>query len=77
MQAEQPVEECEIPSLLLWDWFWELDAARGSNGFGLNPISYEAIQAWSAMTGAAPEPWEVSTLKAMDMGLLSERAKEK
>lgn len=43
-----------------------MSGARTSNGFGLNPLSFAEIQAWAALTGADPTPWEVSLLKRLD-----------
>ena len=51
----------------LWDWFWELDSVRGSNGFGPNPLTYSEIRAWSQLTETEITPWEVSVLKKMDV----------
>lgn len=43
-----------------------MSGARTSNGFGLNPLSFAEIQAWAALTGVEPTPWEVSLLKRLD-----------
>jgi len=56
----------------LWDWFLELDSARTSNGFGLNPIGYTELAAWAALTGRSPLPWEVRWLMALDRARLAE-----
>lgn len=58
----------EMPQALvyLWIWFCELDAARGGNGFGLNPLSYAEIQAWSTLMRVKLAPWEVEALKRVD-----------
>lgn len=57
-----------MPEVLayLWDWFLQLDNARGGNGFGLNPISYSEIQAWAQLTRIKPEPWEIEAIKRVD-----------
>jgi len=57
-----------MPEVLvyLWDWFLQLDNARGGSGFGINPISYSEIQAWAQLLGIRPEPWEVEALKRVD-----------
>jgi len=44
----------------------ELHEARGSNGFGYNPISYQDILSWAILTCRTPSSWEVSTIKALD-----------
>jgi len=61
----------------VWEWFWDLSAARGANGFGLNPISFADLAAWAAMTGAEPTEWEVAAIREMDRAFLSEHSKIK
>jgi hypothetical protein len=58
----------EIPDALvyLWNWFCELDAARGGSGFGINPLSYNEIKAWATLMGVQPAPWEVAAIKRID-----------
>jgi hypothetical protein len=50
----------------LWIWFCELDAGRGGNGFGLNPLSYSEIQAWTQLKRVDLAPWEVEAIKRID-----------
>jgi hypothetical protein len=52
-----------------------LIARCGSNGFSRNPISFCEIEAWARLTGAAPEPWEIELITAMDSAALDEQAK--
>lgn len=52
-------------------WFGELSAARGGSGFGANPIGYAEINAWAALTGRDPLPFEVATLRAIDAAMLT------
>lgn len=59
------------------EWFWELSAARGSNGFGALPITYGEIAAWQALTGVEPEAWEVKAIREMDMAFLAAFSKLK
>jgi hypothetical protein len=58
----------EMPDELayLWEWFCELDAARGSNGFGISSISHSEIRAWAELTRVSPEPWEIGVLRRLD-----------
>lgn len=58
----------------LWRWFVELSAARGSNGWGPNPISYLDIEAWSRLTRTIINPAEVRAIIALDQAFLTERA---
>jgi hypothetical protein len=60
----------------VWHWFLDLSAARGSNGFGPNPISYPDLAAWVAMTGIIVTPSEVAALLALDREYLAELAKK-
>ena len=66
-----------FPDLLgyLWGWFLDLSAGR-TGGFGANPITWEGMQAWAALTGTTPAPWEVRTLRALDTAYLESSAKE-
>jgi hypothetical protein len=61
------------PKLLgyLWVWFCELSSARTSNGYGLNPITFPEIDAWTCLMGVRPTPWETSVLRRMDAATLS------
>lgn len=59
----------------LWAWFRELNAARGSSGFGPNPLAYTEIAAWARLTGRAPAVWEVRWLIALDHVWLAGEAK--
>lgn len=66
-----PKELADIPPMpddltYLWKWFLELDAARGSNGFGLNPLSYAEIKAWADLLGHKPQSWEIKAIKRFD-----------
>ena len=64
-----------------WQWFWELHRARGSNGFGLNPISYLDISAWANLTHKNPSHYDVLAIQLIDSTFLSvyhkQRSKKK
>jgi hypothetical protein len=69
--GQMPQKLAEVPKMpemlaYLWVWFCELDAARGGNGFGLNPIGYSEIKAWAELTRVQPEPWEIEALRRFD-----------
>jgi hypothetical protein len=55
----------------MWVWFCELSSARSSNGYGLNPITFPEIDAWTRLMGVRPTPWETSVLRRMDTAVLS------
>lgn len=63
---DKPAPDIPPAGQLLWEWFWELDAARGGNGFALNPIDFQTIAAWARLTGIAPTPRDVLMLRRMD-----------
>jgi hypothetical protein len=78
----EELDAIDIPDAAeyLWKWFWDLSAARGSNGFGSNPIGYETLQAWSIMTTNQPTPWEIEVLRRMDgeyMDIVAQKSREK
>ena len=50
----------------MWAWFRELDRARASNGYGLNPISYSDIDAWARLRRIALLYWHLDALISMD-----------
>lgn len=67
-QRKLPHQRVYIPleGQHLWEWFWELNTARTSNGWGANPIGYEQIQTWASLTGTITRPSEIRVLRAMD-----------
>ena len=68
--GERPKEldECEPPigALHIWQWFWELNGTRTSNGFGANPIQYSEIVAWARLHGIRPKGLEIELIRALD-----------
>jgi len=60
----------------IWDWFLELTATRGSNGFGVNPITYTEIDAWSRLLKTEPSPLEIELIKIIDSVYLEKVAKD-
>ena len=60
----------------VWMAFLELDAARGANGFGPNPLSYTEIDAWARLTGARLSAWEVSLLRDIDRVVIEKTARD-
>lgn len=64
----------ELPVLFLdvWTWFIELHNTRGSNGFGMNPITYCEIKAWSELTGNFPSNEDVRLIKLLDRVALND-----
>lgn len=58
-------------AVYLWNHFTLLHAARTGNGMGPNPITYGELDAYSRMTGAAFDPWEVRAIRALDDAYLA------
>jgi len=50
----------------VWAWFRELDRARHSNGYGLNPLTYSDIDAWSRLRRISLLAWHLDALILMD-----------
>ena len=52
--------------LRVWGLFLRLHEGRGGGGFGPAPISYEAMEAYQAITGEPLRPWEIEIIRALD-----------
>lgn len=50
----------------VWGWFIDLNNARSSNGFGVNPLSYSEIWSYFNLMQLSPDEWEVKLIKALD-----------
>lgn len=50
----------------VWRWFKELDRARTSTGFGVNPITWQEIDAWATRRKVDPSQWEIDALISLD-----------
>ena len=46
-------------------WFWDLHNTR-TNGFDINPITYQEIMAWAVLNDIEITPLEVSIIKKLD-----------
>jgi hypothetical protein len=58
--------ECPEAARHVWGWFQHLSSRRGSNGFGLNALTYLEVDAWARLRGIRPEPWELEALFLLD-----------
>lgn len=72
----QDVVELPESCFQVWKWFIDLHNARGSNGFGVNPINYTEIKAYFDLIDIKPEDWEVTLIKLFDNEALSAYTKE-
>lgn len=60
----------------IWGWFIELNNARSSNGFGVNPLSYSEIWSYFNLMQVSPDEWEVKLIKALDNIALEQISKD-
>lgn len=58
----------------LWRSFLQLHRARGSNGWGPNPIAWSEIDAFCRLTESTLDPWEVEALCALDEAFMESAA---
>lgn len=65
-------ELVEMPSSCfhVWKMFIELNNARGSNGFGVNPISYTEIYSYCKLHAIDIDEWELDLIKEFDKTVL-------
>ncbi len=49
-----------------WEAFFDLNQCRSSNGFGVNPISYTEIDAYTRLTGKVLLPYEINGINIID-----------
>ena len=58
----------ELPQscYLVWKYFLDLNNARGSNGFSVNPISYTDIMNYFFLMDVSPNPEEVDLIRQFD-----------
>lgn len=70
-ECEQPIVDSPAPArprswAQLWTIFHALHATRGSNGFGLSPITLMDIRLWEADECRRLEGWERAVLLKVD-----------
>lgn len=63
-------------AVYLWNHFTLLHAARTGGGMGPNPITYADLDAYSRLTGAGLEAWEVGAIRALDDAYLAAAAEK-
>lgn len=58
----------ELPNTCIevWNWFIDLSASRTSNGFGMNPFTYQEMLAYFTLIDVIPRDWEIKLLKMLD-----------
>lgn len=60
----------------IWLDFLELNNARTSNGYTLNPISYQELYAWTQLTGKRLKAHEIGIIKMLDITFLNYHNKQ-
>lgn len=60
----------------VWSYFIALHNRRTSNGFGLNPISYQEILAYFVLIQYQPQEWEVGLITSLDLVFLEEHIRQ-
>lgn len=58
----------ELPRDMIYQWqdFIALHNKRSSNGFGVNPISYQDMSSYFTLMKHSPEQWEIDLINALD-----------
>jgi len=69
--------ECDESIIYLWDYFCSMNARRTGNGFGLNPITDEGVEAWARRRGIRLERFENYALDMLEQLFLSLQSKKK
>lgn len=66
---EEGINPAEFPELLydLWRSFLAMHSARGRGMSGMEPITHQGIQAYSALYGVRFEEWELAAIRALDV----------
>ena len=57
-----------LPATLeyIWHYFFELNDARTSNGYTMNPISFTELDAWNRLAKKDITTQEISIIKQLD-----------
>lgn len=65
-------ELLELPHVCFaaWEAFAKLNQRRTSNGFGINPITYNDIDTYCNLYQVTLEPWEIDLICAFDNEVL-------
>lgn len=70
------LQEFPVEMQQQWEFFVDLHNKRTSNGFGLNPISWEAMSSYFNLIQYQPWEWELKLISKLDAVALSAYAKE-
>ena len=72
----QDAPELPEASYYVWNWFVKLNSKRGSNGFGMNPLTYTEMYSFFKLQGIFPEQWELDLLEELDSVALKQSYEE-
>lgn len=61
---------------VIWANFVELSSTRTQTMSGYAPISFSEINAYLALSGLRPSPWEVRVIRALDRIYLEETSRD-
>jgi hypothetical protein len=76
--AQQRINELPtLPETLvyIWNYWQELSYTRRNYGWGVTPLSYSEIFAWSRLRGILLDAWELDTLMKLDSVYLDVESK--
>lgn len=59
-----------------WEYFLKLNQKRGSNGFGVNPLSFTEIKSFFELNQIVPDPMEIEVITLLDNIAMEHFAKE-
>lgn len=76
-EAELACPPFPMAMLHVWTAFNRLSNRRGSNGFGINPISWADIDAFVRHSQMPLAPWEIRIIEELDNLFRVEQAKPK
>lgn len=60
----------------LWGYFQSMNTRRSSNGYTVNPLSHQEMQAWATLHDVVLRPWEAQVMDQLEILYLSTIAKD-
>ncbi len=77
-RVPEALQKAQLPTLALepFAWWRELDARRPNAGFGISPITWEAMHAWAALRRLVLTPLELRLIAAIDNAFLRARSQK-
>ncbi|WP_211440921.1 phage tail assembly chaperone [Collimonas humicola] len=69
--------DCPEQLRYLWQLFIDFCESRCNTGYGILPLQYAEIEAWSRLMRCPLTPWEVSVIKRIDGAFMQAQMKEK